>query len=147
MTRLIAWYRTHGKVQASAYRRHRFPQRYTQADIELLASVDEAHENLNGPTTRCILHREYQHYYGKPENKRLAAISVARMYNLRQWPRYRERRLSYTKTKPTTVSIGERRRPDPQCQPGYVRVDTVHKGDSPGAEGVCHINAVDEVTQ
>ena len=32
-------------------------------------------------------------------------------------------------------------------QPGYLRVDTVHQGDRPGAKGVYHINAVDEVTQ
>jgi transposase InsO family protein len=146
VTRLIARYRAQGEVQAAAYRRHRFPQRYTRADVELLASVDEAHENLSGPATRRILQREYQHY-GKPEYERLAAISVAHLYNLRRQPRYRERRLSYTKTRPTTVSIGERRRPDPQGQPGYVRVDTVHQGDQPGAKGVYHINAVDEVTQ
>ena len=32
-------------------------------------------------------------------------------------------------------------------QPGYLRVDTVHQGNQPGAKGVYHINAVDEVTQ
>jgi transposase InsO family protein len=146
VTRLIARYGASGEVQASAYRRHRFPQRYTRADIELLAIVDEAHESLSGPATRRILEREYQDY-GKPEYERLAAISVAHLYNLRQHPRYRERRLNYTKTRPTAVSIGERRRPDPQGQPGYLRVDTVHQGDQPGAKGVYHINAVDEVTQ
>jgi transposase InsO family protein len=45
------------------------------------------------------------------------------------------------------VTIGERRRPDPQGQPGCLRVDTVHQGDQPGTKGVYHINAVDEVTQ
>jgi transposase InsO family protein len=45
------------------------------------------------------------------------------------------------------VSIGERRRPDPQGRPGYLRVDTVHQGDQNSAKGVYHINAVDEVTQ
>jgi len=45
------------------------------------------------------------------------------------------------------VSIGERRRPNPQGQPGFLRVDTVHQGDREGAKGVYHINAVDEVTQ
>jgi transposase InsO family protein len=146
VTRLIARYRAHGEVQASTYRRRRFPQRYTRADIELLATVDEAHETLSGPATRRILQREYQHY-GKPEYQRLASISVAHLYNLRHHQRYRERRLNYTKTRPTAVSIGERRRPNPQGQPGYVRVDTVHQGDRPGAKGVYHINAVDEVTQ
>jgi transposase InsO family protein len=146
VTRLIARYRAHGELQPSHYRRHRFPQRYTRADIDLLATVDEAHETLSGPATRRILQREYQDY-AKPEYQRLASISVAHLYNLRHHQRYRERRLNYTKTRPTALSIGERRRPDPQGQPGYVRVDTVHQGDRPGAKGVYHINAVDEITQ
>src|ERR1019366_972809 len=114
--------------------------------LELLATVDAAHESLSGPATRRILERAYEQY-GQPEYQRLATISVAHLYNLRQQPRYRERRLNYVKTKPTAVTIGERRRPDPQGQPGYLRVDTVHQGDQPGAKGVYHINAVDEVTQ
>jgi len=146
VTRLIARFRANGELQPSHYRRHRFPQRYTRADIELLATVDEAHESLSGPATRRILQREYQDY-GKPEYQRLASLSVAHLYNLRHRQRYRERRLNYTKTRPTAVSIGERRRPDPQGQPGYLRVDTVHQGDRPGAKGVYHINAVDQVTQ
>ena len=101
---------------------------------------------MSGPATRRILEREYQDY-GKPGYQRLASISVARLYNLRHHQRYRECRLNYTKTRPTAVSIGERRRPDPQGQPGYLRIDTVHQGDRPGAKGVYHINAVDEVTQ
>ena len=146
VTRLIARYQASGTVQAVSYRRHRFAQRYTRADIELLAAVDEAHHSLSGPATQRILQREYQQY-GKPEYERLATISVAHLYNLRRHRRYRERRLNYHKTKPTTVSIGERRRPDPQARPGYLRVDTVHQGDQNSAKGVYHINAVDEVTQ
>jgi hypothetical protein len=45
------------------------------------------------------------------------------------------------------VAIGERRPPQPQGQPGFLRVDTVHQGDRDGAKGVYTINAVDEVTQ
>jgi transposase InsO family protein len=146
VTRLIARYQASGMVQPLSYRRHRFAQRYTRADIELLAAVDEAHDSLSGPATRRILQREYQHY-GKPEYARLATISVAHLYNLRRQQRYRERRLTYHRTRPTTVSIGERRRPDPQGRPGYLRVDTVHQGDQNSAKGVYHINAVDEVTQ
>jgi transposase InsO family protein len=77
----------------------------------------------------------------------LAAISVAHLYNLRKTQRYRERRLNYVKTRPTAVSIGERRKPQPQGQPGYLRLDTVHQGDQPEAKGVYHINAVDQVLQ
>src|SRR5208283_1743438 len=148
VTRLIARYTASGRVQVTVYRRRRFPQRYTRADIELLASVDEAHETLSGPATRRILEREFQ-VYGRPEYARLATISMAHLYNLRHSRRYRERRLDYTKTRPTAVQIGERRKPQPQGQPGFLRLDTVHQGDQPGggAKGVYHINAVDEVTQ
>src|SRR5258708_1939912 len=147
VTRLIARYGRCGRIEVAPYRRHRFPQRYTRADVELLAWVDEAHENLSGPATRRILEREYQ-LHGKPEYARLAAISGAHLYNLRQQPRYRERRLCYVKTRPTAVAIGERRPPDAQGRPGFLRIDTVHQGDAPGgAKGVYHINAVDEVTQ
>jgi transposase len=58
VTRLIARYRKSGSLQPAPYRRHRFPQRYTRADLELLATVDEAHENLSGPATRRILERQ-----------------------------------------------------------------------------------------
>src|SRR5450756_599974 len=146
VTRLIARYRKSGSLQPTPYRRHRFPLRYTRSDVELLSTVDAAHENLSGPATRRILEREYRQY-GKPEYERLSTISVAHLYNLRQRPRYRERRLHYVKTRPTTVAIGERRCPDPQGQPGYLRVDTVHQGDAPAGQGVYHINAVDQVTQ
>jgi len=146
VTRLIGRYLTHGEIQPVRYRRHSFPQRFSRADAELLATVDEAHETLSGPATRRILEREY-HQYHKPEYERLAAISVSHLYNLRHQPRYRERLLHYVKTKPTTVAIGERRQPEPQGQPGFLRVDTVHQGDLLGAKGVYHINAVDQVTQ
>ena len=72
---------------------------------------------------------------------------MAQIYRLRRRSAYRQRRLHFTKTRPTAVSIGERRRPDPQGQPGFLRVDTVHQGDRDGVKGVYHINAVDEVTQ
>ncbi len=146
VTRLIARYAASGRVEETVYRRRRFPRRYTRADIELLAAVDEAHETLSGPATRRILEREVQ-LYGKQQYKRLATISVAHLYNLRQHARYRERLLNYAKTRPAAASIGERRKPDPQARPGFLRLDTVHQGGQPDAKGVYHINAVDEVTQ
>jgi len=145
-TRLIARYAASGRVEPTVYRRRRFPARFTRTDIELLASVDEVHETLSGPATRRILEREVQ-LYGRQQYARLATISVAHLYNLRRTQRYRERRLNYTKTRPTTVAIGERRKPEPRGKPGYLRLDTVHQGDTPEAKGVYHINAVDEVTQ
>ena len=146
VSRLIAGYAATGRVRIAAHRRRRFPPRYTGADVELLATVDEAHETLSGPATRAILKREFE-VYGKGEFERLAKISNGHLYNLRASRRYRERRLNYTRTRPTTVQIGERRKPDPRGEPGYLRLDTVHQGDAPTARGVYHINAVDEVTQ
>lgn len=146
ITRLIRQCQQGGELQPARYRRHRFASKYTPADVELLAAVDEAHETLSGPATRKILEREYQQYK-QSEYERLAGISVAHIYRLRRRSGYRQRRLHFTKTRPTAVSIGERRRPNPQGQPGYLRVDTVHQGDRDGVKGVYHINAVDEVTQ
>jgi hypothetical protein len=45
------------------------------------------------------------------------------------------------------VQIGERKKPAPNGQPGFLRIDTVHQGDGPEGKGIYHINAVDEVTQ
>lgn len=146
VTRLIGQYLATGKVEEKGYRRRRFPKLYTGRDIELLAEVDEAHETLSGPATQKILYREF-HEFGKSEYKRLAHISVAHLYNLRKTGTYRKRRVVYQVTRPTVVSIGERRKPDPQGRPGYLRVDTVHQGDQDGSKGVYHLNAVDEVTQ
>jgi predicted DNA-binding transcriptional regulator AlpA len=146
VTRLIKQQRLTGKVEATKYRRRRFPTRYTRGDITLLAEVDEVHETLSGPATQKILYREF-HEFGKGEYERLAGLSVAHLYNLRKTGTYRKQHVVYTATRPTAVSIGERRKPDPQGRPGYLRVDTVHQGDQDGSKGVYHINAVDEVTQ
>jgi transposase InsO family protein len=146
VTRLIGRYHESGMVKERGYRRHQFVRRYTPADIELLAGVDEAHETLSGPATQKILYREF-HDYGDERYHRLSTISMPHIYNLRKTHVYRERKICYQKTKPVQVNIGERRRPDPQGRPGYLRIDTVHQGDLDGAKGVYHINAVDEVTQ
>jgi hypothetical protein len=130
-------------VKERSYRRNRFAK---TCDVELLAAVDKAHETLSGPATQKILHREF-HDYGDERYRRLAGISAAHIYNLRKSRAYRERKVSFQKTRPVKVTIGERRRPDPQGRPGFLRVDTVHQGDLEGIKGVYRINAVDEVTQ
>jgi transposase InsO family protein len=145
-TRLVAAYLRGEPVKPKLYRRNRFGPRYTAADVELLATVDAAHGTLSGPATQKLLYRAY-HDFRERAYERLASISVAHLYRLRQSRRYREQRISYQATRATPVAIGERRRPDPQGRPGYLRVDTVHQGDQDGVKGVYHINAVDEVTQ
>jgi transposase InsO family protein len=146
VTRLVAQYAEVGEVKRKSQRRRRFASRYTRADIELLAQVDEAHETLSGPATVKILYRGY-HNFADARYERLSSISAAHIYNLRKDRLYRERRINIEKTRPTKVAIGERRRPQPDGRPGYLRIDTVHQGDLDGVKGVYHINAVDEVTQ
>ena len=145
-TRLIRTFLDHGKVQVVPYQRHRFRTQYTAEDIALLAEVDRAHERLSGPATRRILEREYEQF-GNKQYGRLAKISVAHLYNLRASARYRNQAAVFEATRPTAIAIGERRKPEPQGRPGFLRVDTVHQGDWDGAKGVYHVNAVDTVTQ
>ncbi len=145
-TRLIRGYLDQGVVRREAYQRHKFATKYTAADIALLAEVDRAHGRLSGPATRRILQRAYEQFGEKPY-QRLAKISVAHLYNLRASTRYRNQATVFEPTQSTTAAIGQRRKPDPQGRPGYVRVDTVHQGDRAGIKGVYHINAVDTVTQ
>jgi len=146
VTRLIRQYRRDGKLRVNRGTRQRFPVKYTEEDVELLIAVDRAHQRLSGPATRRILQREWQ-VFGQRQYARLAEISVAHLYNLRGSAAYRQGSAEFTHTAPSGIAIGERRRPDPQGAPGYLRVDTVHQGDWEGEKGVYHINAVDTVTQ
>jgi transposase InsO family protein len=146
LTRLIALQRRTGRVKAAVYERTKFATRYTAADVDLLAYVDKAHGNLSGPATRRILEREYVDYE-QAAYVRLASISVAHLYRLRNSSAYRKRNASYQPTRPTPIPIGERRKPQPRGEPGFLRIDTVHQGDQQGRKGLYHINAVDEVTQ
>jgi hypothetical protein len=146
IVRLIRRYRQTGEVREIPHRRHRFRTTYTKTDIGLLASVDEAHQRMSGPATQQILRREWE-VFGKPEFQRLAGISVSHLYNLRRTITYRRRSTHCEKTRPATVALGERRRPDPRGRPGYLRADTVHQPEREGQKSVYHINVVDEVTQ
>ncbi len=143
---MIAEYKKCGTLKPKKYKRESFEKIYTKADIELLVSVDNAHGHLSGPATKKILRDEFD-LFGRLKFKRLKNISVAHLYRLRSTPRYRERNLIYSKTNPTNVNIGERRKPEPSGKPGYLCVDTVHQGDKEGVKGIYHINMVDMVTQ
>jgi hypothetical protein len=147
MNRLIAqWQRTRHIRRKPPGHGRSFPRRYTSADVALLAAVDAAHEDLSGPAVGHILRREFT-VYGDPAFERLAAISPSHIYNLRHSAAYQSIRVSVHHTQARHVSIAERRKPDPQGRPGYLRVDTVHQGNHDGKPGVYHINAVDTVTQ
>lgn len=146
VARLIGRCLDSGQVRQKQYQRHHFPRCYGKDDMVVLASLDEAPGVLSGPATKRILQRE-QEVYGKPQFERLANIPVSHLYNLRHTTTWQPGCLVMGKTTPATVAIAERRRPDPQGRPGYLRIDTVHQPEQDGANSVRHINAVDEVTQ
>jgi len=125
---------------------HKFPRKYEAGDVALLADTCETCEYPNGRAMKQLMADMYA-VYNDIRFERLQNISVSHFYNLRKTRIFQSRLLSYTKTRPTKVNIGERRKPQPFGKPGYLRVDSVHQGDLDKEKGVYHINLVDEVTQ
>ena len=124
-----------------------FYRRYTEADVLLMAHTDALHDTPSGLAAKRLFQRAWE-LYGDARYERLAAISVAHLYNLRATPRYQAVRVNWQGTRAgKAISIGVRRAPRPEGRAGYIRIDSVHQGDQDGAKGVYHINAVDCVTQ
>ncbi len=148
VTRLVRLYRKDGKLtkRQSMVPKHGFTCLYTAADVALLAEVDTLHSTLSGPATKKLMERALL-VFGDVRFERLAGISSSHLYNLRGGKQYQSKRRHWTKTNPTGVPIGQRRAPQPNGMPGYIRIDSVHQGDQDGVKGVYHINAVDCVTQ
>ena len=144
--RLIRQYVNTGEVTVKLARNNGFKRAYTDADIRLLASMDERHGQPSGGVLKKLCERAYQQF-GQEQYQRLARISISHLYNLRQSTTYQRQRCTLTKTQPTKAAIGVRRKPFPNQQPGYIRIDSVHQGDQDKRKGIYHINAVDEVTQ
>ena len=144
ITRLISQYVSSGCVQEVPYERNSFTKLYSDCDIKLLAQTDELHDFPNGAALKKILSSMAQ---SDRAFKNTAQISVAHIYNLRRSTAYKRTTKKYDKTKPAQVNIGLRQKPQPNGQPGFIRVDTVHQGDSSSEKGVYHINTIDEVTQ
>ena len=144
--RLIRQYVQTGEVTVKLARNNGFKRTYTDADIRLLASMDERHGQPSGGVLKKLCERAYQQF-GQEHYQRLATISVAHLYNLRASTTYQRQRCILTKTQAKKAPIGVRRKPLPNQQPGYIRIDSVHQGDQDKRKGVYHINAVDEVTQ
>ena len=147
LTRLVERGREPGPL-AKQYPAQRigFTRTYTDADVLLLAHTDTLHGTLSGPATKKLMERAFE-LFGERRYERLATISVAHLYNLRKRSSYQRQRRVWTKTRPVSLPICERRAPAPNNRPGYLRVDSVHQGDLDGVKGLYHINAVDCVTQ
>jgi transposase InsO family protein len=146
LTKLITRKKRSGLLWLGSTKRHRFPRKYTPTDIAKLIETDNLHYRLSGPATKKILKREYE-VFGKAEYQNISNISPSHIYNLRSTRQYQSQTLTIKKTNPVKIPIGERRKPEPQGKPGYLRVDSVHQGDLEKEKGVYHINIVDEITQ
>jgi transposase InsO family protein len=144
--RLIHRKKKWGRVVAKKRTQPSFKRVYTKEDIALLAEVDNAEGRRTGGALKKTLSDMF-HVYGDKKFERLSAISVSHIYNLRGTRQYGWKSLTYTKTPTTSVDIGIRKKPRPDGQPGFLRVDSVHQGDKDKEKGVYHINLVDEVTQ
>lgn len=123
-----------------------FERVYTAEDIALIAVVDNAEGRRTGGALKKTIVDMF-HVYADKRFERLSRISVSHLYNLRGTRVYHSRSQTFGKTQSVSVDIGIRKRPQPEGQPGYLRVDSVHQGDLDKEKGVYHVNLVDEVTQ
>ena len=146
ITRLVKQYRDTGRLVRRQRTVKGFSRRFTDDDIRLLVTMDMRHNTPNGLTMKKLCERAYV-VFDEQAYHRLASISVAHLYNLRKSTPYLRQRRHQEKTRFKTSHIGERRKPQPDGKPGYLRIDTVHQGDWDKQKGVYHINAVDEVIQ
>ncbi len=146
ITRLIKQYRVTGNIKHRHVASSGFKRKYSPDDIRLLARMDERHNMPCGQALKKLCERAYT-IFNEKEYERLSTISVSHIYNLRKSKTYTGVRWNFEKTKPKRSNIGERRKPQPDGKPGFIRIDTVHQGDQDKQKGVYHINAVDEVTQ
>lgn len=148
--RLIAEFLIRGEIKIfdrqSGAKRNCFGRVYKVADVKLLVAADNACGRLSGPAMIKTFRREYE-IFGKLEYLNLKNISTSQIYRIREKDSYKRDALTFEKTNPTKVPIGERRQPLPNGKPGYLRIDSVHQGDRDGSRGIYHINIVDSVTQ
>ena len=146
ITRLVKHYQDGQPLKRRQRTTAGFVRHYTEADVALLAELDALHSTPCGQAAKKLCERLY-HVHGDLRYEALSHISVSHLYNLRKANGYRRRRRHFDKTRPKRANIAHRRKPNPNGQPGFLRIDTVHQGDFDGVKGVYHINAVDQVTQ
>ena len=112
INRLIQRKRATGRVHREKRTQPVFPRVHTADDIALLGAVDNAEQRRTGGEVQKTFQDMYT-VYGDQKFERLSKISVAHIYNLRGTRQYETSTLTYTKTNPTSVSIGMRMKPRP----------------------------------
>jgi len=102
--------------------------KYQPVDSALLIKTDSAHKTPNGNAVKKILEREFLVFKNKAYQT-ISQISVSHIYNIRKHKnQYRSSEaIKYSKTVPTQVTIGERKKPLPDGKTGYLRIDSVHQ--------------------
>jgi hypothetical protein len=135
LTRLIKQYKEVGSIKWHPCRSNGFSTTYDKKDIKLLVEMDTRHEDICGHAIKKLCERAYDKFE-QEEYQTLANISVSHLYNLRKSSGYQKQRRVFTKTQARQVATGERRKPQPNGQPGYIRIDTVHQGDLDKKKGV-----------
>ena len=142
--RLIAKHKK-GQLFWKQWQINSFGKIYSNYDIALLHEIDKVHKGLAGPATKKIMEAEF--LGGKKQYENISKISPSHLYNLRSSVAYSILGRTFDKTKPVSCPIGIRQKPRPFGRSGFLRVDTVHQGDTDGKKGLYWINIVDEVTQ
>ncbi|CAM2198499.1 Integrase catalytic domain-containing protein (plasmid) [Paraburkholderia kururiensis] len=149
MTRLVQrWKRGQRLSWVKGTPANAFARSYTDEDVFTLAETEREYGRLSGPAMVVVLRRMYQ-VYNDERFERLQHLSASHLYNLRRSQAYRLQHTVYTKTQanPKGAAIAVRRAPAPENRPGFIRIDSVHQGNTEEHRGVYHINAVDCVTQ
>lgn len=143
---MISIYRSGEKITRIKRTEFHFKRKYTQTDIQKLIDINNMTLGMNGKSILKVVRDMFKIYHDK-DYENLSNISVSHFYNLKRMNFFRERNLVYQKTQGISNSIGIRMKPAPDGKPGYIRIDSVHQGDSPSGQGLYHINMVDEVLQ
>lgn len=94
--RQIGQYSKIGKVVVKVARHNIFQRAYTDADICLLAGMDERHGHSNRPVLKKFCERAYL-LYSQSEYQRRATISVSHLYNFRHSKTYQRQRYTLIK--------------------------------------------------
>ena len=127
-----------GTLSRKPYHRLNIYHKYIGYDIKLLEKTDELHYRLSAAATQEIMRREFE-VFNHQEYKNISHISFSHINNLRDTDTYKAKYLHHTQAR--LIPIGETTKPEPNDNPGSIRIDTVSQSD------VYHINAVDEITQ
>ncbi len=90
LTRLIHQYLKAGVVQQrSVYKPAGFKQKYTLADIALLAKMDERYDTPSGAVIKKLCERAFS-VFDETEYENIARISVSHLYNIRHSAGYQK---------------------------------------------------------